>query len=357
MPALDYEKARELLDVLFSEADRAKVLPIRGEASATANVLFSSNTQSYREVLLGCCLARLLDDSVNIRHPYMNQGDDAFNGRTLDERVVNPFFQDHLIPSSKGPYLASFRRSVKFVPETALGLRDKEGYAAFLAYLSMLESGNTEECRSLTIQLLQQFIALRDSSQIPLARILRLSLEQYGELIDRLLRIQSGGLLPVLIAVAMLATIRKCFSLPWEIKWQGINVADKASGTAGDVTVLHNGAVLLAIEVTERPIERSRVISTFNTKIVQEGIEDYLFIYSASLPTNEARAAAQTYFSQGHEINFLQIKEWVVHNLAMIGSKHRVFFSNEMLSLLGGRDIPASVKIAWNNAVKGLVEV
>jgi len=48
--------------------------------------------------LIGCALARLHDDEIDITKPYMNQGDDAFNGRTLDERVVNPFLQENEIP-------------------------------------------------------------------------------------------------------------------------------------------------------------------------------------------------------------------------------------------------------------------
>jgi hypothetical protein len=39
------------------------------------DLLFESKTQAYREVLLGCILARLLDPKVDIRLPYVQQGD------------------------------------------------------------------------------------------------------------------------------------------------------------------------------------------------------------------------------------------------------------------------------------------
>mgnify|MGYP007099441666 CR=1 FL=1 len=61
------------------------------------DAVFYSQTQSYREVLLGCALIRLLDKGVNIRLPYIKHGKGAFNGRTLDEKVINPFLQDKLI--------------------------------------------------------------------------------------------------------------------------------------------------------------------------------------------------------------------------------------------------------------------
>jgi hypothetical protein len=129
MPAIDYEKAASLLMEIFAEAEAAfqrdETTTVGIDIKDAADRLFTSSTQAYREVLLGCGLARLLDRSINIRHPYMSQGADAFNGRTLDERVVNPFLQDRMVPCSKGPYLSSFRRSVNFTPATAVGLRDK----------------------------------------------------------------------------------------------------------------------------------------------------------------------------------------------------------------------------------------
>ena len=356
---IDYEKARKLLFQLFSQAEQAfqdgHVPEVPKSIAQATDTLFSSSTQSYREVLLGCGLARILDSSINLRHPYVNQGADAFNGRTLDERVVNPFLQDRMIPCSKGPYLASFRRNVKFIPETARGLRDKAGYAALLTFLDALEKANKAESKSLMLHLLFRFVGMRNASRVPLAKISRLSLDQYDALLTDLLRAQSGGLIPVLLVIAMLRTIKSCFNLDWEIVFQGINVSDKASGAGGDITVTCAGEIVLAIEVTERPIEKSRVISTFNTKVIHAGIQDYLFVYSNATPSEDARKAAGTYFSQGHEINFVQVREWILNNLATIGLKCRSTFTKEVLTLLDGREVPASLKLVWNDTVRKLV--
>jgi len=361
MRAIDYGPAAQLLTELFAEAEAAyqdqNPPPIDITLQETADRLFASATQSYREVLLGCGLARILDKSINIRLPYVNQGPEAFNGRTLDEQVVNPFLHDRMIPCSKGPYLASFRRSVKFIPETGSGLRDKEGYNALLDYLSALEAANAKNVRTLVVYLLYRFVLLRHAADIPLSRLSRISLEQYQALIVRLLQVERGGLIPVLLAVALLRTIKACYQLAWEIEWQGINVADKASGAGGDITVTQAGNIVLAIEVTERPIEKARVVSTFNTKIVRGGIEDYLFIFSNLLPSDDARQAARTYFTQGHENNFLQVSKWIVNNLGTMGAKCRTIFTNEILQLFGTRDFPASLKVAWNDLVKELVGV
>ncbi|MGH9957017.1 MAG: restriction endonuclease, SacI family [Pyrinomonadaceae bacterium] len=295
MPSLDYRQATTLLEDLFAEAEAAYLNndpPTGGQVAVPLATLFASATQSYREALLGCGLARLLDRSINIRRIYINQGADAFNGRTLDERVVNPFLHDHMVPSSRGPYLAVFRRNVELRPETGAGLRDKAGYAAVLDVVDALETAEPDNARAIVLCLLYGFVAMRETATISLARISRLSLEQYDALIANLLQVQSRGLIPVLLVVAMLHTIKACYSLTWDIEWHGINVADRASGAGGDITVKKGRNILLAIEITERPIDRARIVSTFTTKIVRGGIEDYLFVYGSALPSEEARQAA-----------------------------------------------------------------
>jgi predicted component of type VI protein secretion system len=75
MVRLDFDLARNLLEQLFSEAQRAfeshQPPTVDHSVRRNAETLFNSNTQSYREVLLGCGLARLLDHTIDIRQPYV----------------------------------------------------------------------------------------------------------------------------------------------------------------------------------------------------------------------------------------------------------------------------------------------
>ncbi|MDZ4790283.1 MAG: hypothetical protein SGJ17_03600 [Hyphomicrobiales bacterium] len=161
--------------------------------------------------------------------------------------------------------------------------------------------------------------------------------------------------MPVLLAVATFQTIKNCFLLDWEIEWQGINVSDRASGVGGDITVKRNGAVALAVEITERPIDRARVVSTFNTKISPNGLDDYLFFFSAAKPDDDSRAAARQYFAQGHEINFVPVKDWIITTLTTIGPKCRAMFTDAFLELLSTGTVPAALKVAWNERVRNIV--
>lgn len=357
MPAIDYAEAEAELQRLFAVAEdqfRHDPNP-QGPAAAVAaaRILFASSVQSYREALLGCCIARVLDDEIDICLPYINQGNAAYNGRTLDERVINPFLHAHEIPASKGPFLATFRRNVSFTRETGRGLRDTAGYDAMLAYIALLrDAASRDSRRALTILLLYFFIALRDASHVTLARIARLSLDQQHRLVDALLATPSGGLLPVLLAVALFQTLNACHGLDWAIQWQGINVADRASGAGGDITICKDEKILLAVEVTERPVERARVVSTFNTKISRHAIRDYLFLVTRE-PSADARNAAGQYFAQGHDVSFLDIKTWIVHVLGTIGTDCRQLFTQKIPGLARPALGPGGVESAMEQLGAG----
>lgn len=112
----------------------------------------------------------------------------------------------------------------------------------------------------------------------------------------------------------------------------------------------------LAIEVTERPIDRARVEATFNNKVLRHNLKDYLFFFTDILPSPDAYALARRYFGQGHEMTFLPILQWLIDGLATIGSNGRPFFTMHVLDLLRSRDTPASMKLAWNETIRMLLD-
>lgn len=359
---LDVLQARSLLDSRLEHVEelllKNKMPPIDSAVASLTGVLFTSKTQAYREALLGCTLAKIIDPTVNVKRPYVGHGTDAFNGRTLDEEIVNPFLKDNKIPSSAGPYLSVFRRSVPFEESTRAGLRDKEGYDAFLALLDRLSSLRTEDDRRRFLaHLVCQFALLREASAVAISRLQRMSLPQYDRLITEILSTPSGGRFPVFVIVSTLEALREFFSLPWSIEYQGINVSDAASGTGGDVSVKVNGKPLFAAEVTERPLDKDRVVSTFNRKILPNSIVDYIFFTSVAVDaTSDIPAVANAYFAQGHEITFFTIQEWVILMLGTIGGPGRLRFNQEMYKFLES-DIPRQLKVAWNRAIENLAEV
>ena len=355
---IDYVAAQAILEKAFEKATikTRETFGMFADLNEAFDVIFGSRVRSYREVLLGCALARVVNASINIRHPYSQQSEDAFSGRTLDERVINPFLVAKQIPCSKGPYLAVFRRNVRLDASSRDGLRDKVGYDAMLKLLDSLEASAPKQADIFLQRLLLAFLELREKSDIRLVSIARLSLEQYKGLFTRLLHCKSGGLMPMLLTAALFQTISKHYQRGWKISRQGINEADNATGAAGDITITTaEGKLLKAIEVTERPISQTRVTTTFNTKMITGAAREYLFIYTNAKPEIEAYTTAQTYFAQGYDIQFAQLDELIVATFLVGDAAMRTCFMREMLTLLGHAEIPATTKTAWNDALQSLV--
>jgi hypothetical protein len=66
-----------------------------------------------------------------------------------------------------------------------------------------------------------------------------------------------------------------------------------------------------------------------------------------------ARQARQ-YFAQGHEVNFLEIKNWVLMALATLGKRGRDVFNGHLLELIDDAAIPRAVKVAWSDYIAAL---
>ena len=359
---IDYEPAREMLNALFDAAEADLLAqesrPEVPEIETALNTIFSSGTQAYREALLGCFLAKINDPAVNVRKPYVSQGDDAFNGRTLDERVVNPTLQQRRVPSSRGPFLSVFRRSVEFTDATRDGVRDKAGYDAFLQAISFMEDTAYDDRDALvqaTYAVVYRFVELREASNVPLTRIQRMSLDQIISLLSHLLDTPSGGRLPMYIVVAVFQAVNERLGLNWEIRWEGINVADTASGLGGDIVVSSGDRTFLVAEVTEREVGQNRVVATFNNKVGPNQIEDYLFFTHSKDQPAETAEQMRRYFAQGHELNFVVIQDWAEAVLVTIGSPGRALFIKRVADLLNTTDTPAALKVAWNESVNAVV--
>ena len=356
---LDYKAAADLLEAGLRNAEEAfalgKSLPTYHALEKLFDTIFSSNTQAYREVLLGCVLVRILDKDANLRLPYVSQGETAFHARDLDQEVVNPFLKQHEIPGSTGPYLNVFRRQVRFDAATREGLRDKAGYDALLFMLGYLEAQDDDLLlQQLLEYALLRFVLLREESVVPVARVHRISLRQYASLLDLLLSTRSGGLVPVLVVRAMLETIRDAFSLDWEIRCQGINVSDRSAGMEGDIAIERDGTLLIGIEVTERPVTEARVVSTFRTKIAPTGIEDYVFLVKLHLIGPDAIQQAEQYFALGHEVNFVDIREWVLNSLVTVGKSGRATFNKRLQDAMSEQGVPSQVRASWNSAIAAI---
>jgi len=69
--ALDYTEAKQILEAQFvlAEGDYRARQPanLPEEEAVSISILFQSRTQAFREALVGCCIARIMDPEIDIR--------------------------------------------------------------------------------------------------------------------------------------------------------------------------------------------------------------------------------------------------------------------------------------------------
>ena len=360
LPMLDYEDAKrrlmEALELVQGRMGAGDLLQTGPVLRDHLDLLFKSKTQAFREGLVGCVLARLCDPKINASKPYVKHGEGAYNGRTLDEKVVNPMLTEWRIPVSRAPFLSTLRRGVQFTEDMGVGVRDQSSFKAFIAVVNYINQAEQIDLNEVLHALAHRFLLLRDASNIPVHRLQRISHEQYATLISGLLNIPSGGRFPVFLAEATFRAISEAFDLNWEILVQGINVADGPAKASGDLEIRFEGRIILAAEITERVVDKHRIQSTFQTKIAVANINDYLFLVTTD-PDDEAVAQARQYFSQGHEVNFVDIKAYILATLLSIGVEGRACFNRVLVGQIDQQGIPAMLKVAWNKQIAQLTAI
>lgn len=353
--SIDLNTARQLLVELIAEAEASPEAVIENGVDLDADIaaVMASNTGAFRQALVGSGLVRLLAPHADLKLPSTEHGDLAYSGRTIDESVVMPELGSRRIPSSQSSaYLSTLRRGKRFVDDDAVGVRDRATYAAANRIIQAFQDADDEEARALLVGLLRGFLGLRERSRIDLISVQRLSLTQLTSLTKDLLNFASGGRFPVFITQAALDALNEVYGLDWTIHSQGINEADSAAGRPGDVTVSKGGSILFAIEITERSVDENRVRNAMNEKVMPAGVTDYLYFITSS-PTDDARAVAQTYFGQGHDVNFIDIATWTAAMLSL-SSACRQRYSTRLRDLICADDCPVALKVAWNAAVTSL---
>jgi hypothetical protein len=354
-----HDNARVLIAGAFTEAEDdfrdGKVVSLPADVMAAIDRMFASKTQAYREAFVGCVVTRLVDESVDVRYPATAHGENSFSGRSVSDKVVAPFLQSKRVPVSVSPYLSALRGGAKLIPGGQPRIqRDQAGFDALVSAVAYLIDATPDETRTLLRRLLREFIQLRESANIGLKRTARPSVSQLDRIAGALLKVKSGGRIASFLTIAMFQALSDRFQLNWDVEFQGINVADKFTGAVGDVTVKKDGAIVLGVEITERPIGKARVSLVFEDKVSPAGLTDYLFVTTAK-PEADAMEAARNYTAVGNDMNFVDLRAWLHNLLATIGPSGRLHFQNRLIEQIAETNVPAELKLAWNDALEAAI--
>lgn len=182
----------------------------------------------------------------------------------------------------------------------------------------------------------------------------RISLEATSGLIESFLNEPSGGERPQVVTAALMKTIGYRFGIFDQVVRLGINEADAASASSGDIICYFQDALVLAVEVKDRAIEMHDVETAIG-KARRNDIREILFATATqtfSIPAIADRIERE--FALGINVYHLSIDALLRVVLSIAGESSRTQFLTLVGQELNDRVTQPSHKLAWQKLLQNL---
>ena len=287
------------------------------------------NNRSGVRLLMSCLLAKLDMPRVDPRKPYTEIGDeDAFSGRTYDERYLTYFIVENRLPANATTaYLTPTLRNIDYplTSDRELVGRPRELYSNALQLLADVADGDVA-AGDLLAEFVRMLMLMREERESEIARMVKgrssgeatpISSEGIVTLIGQHLACPHSSRLPVLVVAAAYTAAGEQLReriLPLNAH----NAADTQTGSVGDVEicVIGENSIVTAYEMKMKRVTRDD-IDTAVTKIASSPseIDNYLFVSTEEISLDVVDYAKRFYRQLGTEIAILDCLSFLKHFL------------------------------------------
>ena len=305
-------------------------------------------------LLMSCMLAKLDRPAIDVRKPYTEIGtDDAFSGRTYDERFINHFINSNQLPvNNTTAYLTPAFRNIDKPLTTDVELvgRPRELYKATLQVLDDVQSGKVAADDVLT-EIIRVLLIMRDEKRSRMDTLLAglqkpddalpLSSEDIVTLVEQHLKAKHSSRLPVLVVAAAYRSVSTKLGeriLPLNSH----NAADYQTGSYGDIEVrLENDDKI--VTVYEMKAKRVTIddIDTALEKIARAEckLHNYIFVTTDVIDATVQDYARSVYDKTcGTEIAILDCIGFIRHFLHLFHRSRMKFLDEYQTLVLGEPD-------------------
>ncbi|MGQ9915622.1 MAG: restriction endonuclease, SacI family [Thermogutta sp.] len=286
-------------------------------AEKIASVAFCSSNRAGARFLLAATLAKTLKPLVDIRKPFIQaypdtEKGDAYGGRNYDEQYVFQFITKRRLPcSSTTAFLTPAFRTKNIVLDLSQSLRGRppELYRAILEILDAIQSGRVSAATVLN-EMVRLLILERDEREARLKSLKRglqkeagdspLSCEDTVRLIEQHLALKHSSRLPVLVvAAAYRAAAEKLGERV--LRLHAHTAADKQTGALGDIeiTLLDDNTVVTTYEMKDKPVTTGDIDIAIQKITNDAEIQNYIFVTTAPIDSSVREYANQQYRELG----------------------------------------------------------
>ncbi len=182
----------------------------------------------------------------------------------------------------------------------------------------------------------------------------RISLEATAGLVADFLSEPSGGERPQIVTAALMRTIGDRFGVFDNVVRLGINEADSAAGSPGDVICYSHSVQVLAVEVKDRAVELHDVETAIG-KARRSGVTRILFAMATPPPDDRSIAdRAEREFALGINVYRQSIDALLRVALSIAGESSRAQFLTLVGEELNDRVTQPAHKLAWQGLLQNL---
>ncbi len=279
------------------------------------NITNSSNKSGAR-VAMTSMLAKLHKPEIDVRKPYTEiDGDNAFSGRSYDERYISPFNHKYELGlNSTSGFLTPAFRNINYPLTTNLQMegRPKQMYQDLLNLLDDVYQ-NRIQPDSVLNEFVRLLIAQRNEKRARIASILgeinrgadeKLppSSEMIIHLIQQHLNMKNASRLPVLVVAAAYKAAENKLG-ERVLPLYGHNSADEQTGAFGDVHIclVGDNNVVTVYEMKDKPVTKGDIDTVIAYKLsrAEYRIDNYLFITTVEVANDVTKYAASMYEQTG----------------------------------------------------------
>ncbi len=321
-------------------------------AGKIAAVVLCLGNRAGARFLMAATLAKVDRPSVDIRKPFIQaypdgEKADAYGGRNYDEQYVFEFITKRKLPcSSTTAFLTPAFRTKNIVLDLSQNLRGRpaELYRAILEILNAVQSGQTSAAVVLN-ELVRLLIIERDERQARLESLkkglqaeageLALSSEDTVRLIEQHLALKHSSRLPVLVvAAAYRAASEKLGEKV--LRLNAHTAADRQTGALGDVeiTLLGEDTVITTYEMKDKPVTTGDIDIAIQKIASGAEVQNYIFVTTAPIDPAVREYANQQYRELGGvEVAVLDCVGFLRHFIHLF-HRLRTSFLNEYQELV-----------------------
>ena len=331
------------------------------QVEETIHELITCRVVSIRYSLLTQLLGKVVDparDALSIQRGDATAADTTgrWDARSFCSANVVPWVNEsgQVLGTSPDPYVNNpLRRSRLDGGQEPV--RNSDLWAKLVAVLAEVQQRNAQDftqsrLRACLTSLASLYRQLAVEFNVPQ----RISLEATARLAADYLSEQSGGERAQVISAALMRTIGERFGIFHKVTRAGINEADSAADSPGDILCFHEDILVLAVEVKDRTLE-IHDIETAIGKARRTGVNEILFA-TTSLPSEEKQIdeRAEREFALGINVYRLSIDVLLEVALSIAGEASRVRFLTLVGEELNDRVTQPAHKLAWQELLKNL---